>query len=317
MSLVPRLRIAVVGAGAVGGVFGARLAAAGHDVAFVARGATLDVLRATGLRLESVDGDLHLSPLSATDDPRTIGTVDVVFVGVKATQVAAIAPTLAPLLGPATAVIPLQNGVEASVLLAAALGPEHVLEGLCRVIAEQAGPGHIRHMAVTPVLEFGARAGHPPAPAVAQVIPGIAAAVNAAGLHALVPPDMAVALWQKFLFIEPIGVVCAATGESFGVVRTVPETRALIDTALDEVIAVGRAVGVEWPAESKATVWQRYDGLPPDERTSMARDLLARRPSEFEAQTAAVGRLGRQFGVPTPVHDVLAAVLQPRVITAN
>jgi 2-dehydropantoate 2-reductase len=127
---------------------------------------------------------------------------------------------------------------------------------------------------------------------------------------------MAVALWEKFLFIEPIGVVCAATGESFGPVRTVPETRELVDRALDEVIAVGQAVGVTWPADAKRTVWQRYDGLPPDERTSMARDLLARRPSEFEAQTAAVGRLGRSFGVPTPVHDVLAAVLRPRVIAA-
>lgn len=311
------MRIAVVGAGAVGGVFGARLAAAGHEVTFVARGATLEALTTQGLRLESVHGDVHLSLTHATGDPRTIGPVDVVFVAVKATQVAAIAPSLAPLLGAATAVIPLQNGVEASVQLASALGPAHVLEGLCRVIAEQAGPGHIRHMAVRPLLEFGPRAGHPPAPAVAAAIPAIADAVNAAGMQALVPPDMAVALWEKFLFIEPIGVVSAASGEPFGVVRSVPQTRALIDAALDEVIAVGRAVGVAWPAEAKAMVWQRYDGLPPDERTSMARDLLARRPSEFEAQTAAVGRLGRHFGVPTPVHDVLEAVLRPRVITAS
>ncbi|MCZ8205768.1 2-dehydropantoate 2-reductase [Gemmatimonas sp.] len=310
------MRIAVVGAGAVGGVFGARLAAAGHDVTFIARGATLAVLRARGMQLDSVHGDVQLPAVQATDDPSSVGPVDLVLVGVKATQVVAIAPTLAPLLGPATAVIPLQNGVEASVQLAAALGNDHILEGLCRVIAEQAAPGHVRHMAVTPLLEFGPRAGHPPAPAVAAAIPAIAEAVRGAGLQALIPADMAVALWEKFLFIEPIGVVCAATGESFGPVRTVPETRELVDRALDEVIAVGQAVGVTWPADAKRTVWQRYDGLPPDERTSMARDLLARRPSEFEAQTAAVGRLGRSFGVPTPVHDVLAALLRPRVIAA-
>jgi 2-dehydropantoate 2-reductase len=113
------MRIAVVGAGAVGGVFGARLAAAGHDVTFIARGATLAVLRARGLQLDSVHGDVRLPVVAATDDPASVGPVDLVLVGVKATQVAAIAPTLAPLLGSATAVIPLQNGVEASVQLAA------------------------------------------------------------------------------------------------------------------------------------------------------------------------------------------------------
>ncbi|GAB1343010.1 2-dehydropantoate 2-reductase [Gemmatimonas sp.] len=311
------MRIAVVGAGAVGGVFGARLAAAGHDVTFIARGATLAALRNTGLLLESVHGNVHLSLVQVTDDVSSIGPVDVVLVAVKATQVASMAPSLLPLLGPATAVIPVQNGVEASVQLAAALGPDHVLEGVCRVIAGLEAPGHIRHTAVVPLFEMGPRSGHPLAPAVAAALPGIVQAINAAGMQAIFPDNMAVALWEKFLFIEPIGVVCAATGEPFGTVRTVPETRALVDAALDEVIAVGRAVGVAWPAEAKATVWQRYDSLPPDERTSMARDLLARRPSEFEAQTAAVVRLGRQFDVPTPVHDVLEAVLRPRVITAQ
>lgn len=311
------MRVAVVGAGAVGGVFGARLAAAGHDVTFIARGATLAALRADGLHLDSVHGNVHLSPAQATDDPAAIGTVDLVLVGVKATQVAGVAPSLAPLLAPHTAVIPLQNGVEASVQLAAALGAGHVLEGLCRVIAEQVGPGRIRHMAVTPLLEFGPRAGHPPHEAVAAQIPRIAEAFNAAGMQALLPADMAVALWEKFLFIEPIGVVGAATGEPFGVVRSVPETRALIDRALDEVIEVGRAVGVAWPDDAKSAVWKRYDGLPPDERTSMARDLLARRRTEFDAQTGAVVRLGARYGVATPVHDVLRAVLMPRVVPAD
>lgn len=311
------MRFAVVGAGAVGGVFGARLAAAGHDVHFLARGRTLDVLRTEGLHLDSVHGDLHLTPTQATDAPATIGPVDVVLVGVKATQLTTVAPSLTPLLAPHTAVIPLQNGVEASAQLAEALSAGHVLEGVCRVIAEQTAPGRIRHMAVTPLLEFGPRAGHPPHATVAARIPSIADALNGAGMQALLPADMAVALWEKFLFIEPIGVVGAATGEPFGTVRSVPETRALVDRALDEVIAVGAATGVAWPAGAKAAVWARYDSLPPTERTSMARDLLARRPSEFDAQTGAVGRLGRRHGVATPVHDVLAAVLMPAVVVAT
>lgn len=306
-----RLRVAVIGAGAVGGVFGARLVQAGHDVHFLARGATLAALAAHGLRLDSVDGDLRLPHVSATDDPRTIGRVELVLVAVKATQVAALAPKLRPLLAPETVVIPLQNGVEASSQLAAELGADHVYEGLCRVIVEQLAPGHLRHMAVTPVLEFGPRAGHTPPAVVQATAHRVARAIESAGMHALTPADMAEALWAKFLFIEPIGAVGAATRAPFGVVRSVPETRHLIDVALDEVMAVGEAVGVRWPGGSKARIWKRYDSLPEDGFTSMARDLIAQRPGEFDAQTAAVIRLARAHAVPTPAHDVLHAVLLP------
>lgn len=311
-----RLRVAVIGAGAVGGVFGARLAAAGHDVCFVARGATLAALTTAGLRLDSVDGDLLLSSVRATDDPRTIGPVDLVLVAVKATQVATLAPSLRPLIGSATVVIPLQNGVEASSQLAAELGEAHVLEGLCRVIVEQVAPGHLRHSAVTPVLECGPRADSALPEAVRATTDRVVRAIERAGMHALTPGDMAVALWDKFLFIEPIGAVGAAARAPFGVVRAVPDTRDLIDRALDEVMAVGQAAGVVWPDGAKARIWSRYDGLPADGYTSMARDLLARRPGEFDAQTAAVIRLARRHGVPTPAHDVLHAILLPSVVTA-
>ncbi|HCT55574.1 MAG TPA: 2-dehydropantoate 2-reductase [Gemmatimonas aurantiaca] len=312
-----KLRVAVFGVGAVGGVFGARLAQAGHDVWFIARGATRDALRANGLRLDSVDGDLHLEQVQVTDDPSQVGPVDVVLVGVKATQVTGVAPSMRALLGPNTVVIPLQNGVEASVRLADALGAEHVLEGLCRVIAAQAGPGHIRHPAVTPVLEFGARQGSTLPEATAAMIPVVADAMRGAGINTLVPADMTTALWEKFLFIEPIGVVGAASHQPYGTVRSVPETRALTDQAIEEVIAVGRAVGVQWPADAKEQIWKRYDSLPPNEFTSMARDLIAERPSEFDAQTSAVVRLARQRGVSTPVHDVLHALLLPNVVATN
>ena len=137
------LGIAVVGVGGVGGAFGARLAKAGHDVTFIARGETLEALRTKGLVLDSVDGDLHLTDVKATDDPSTVGPVDVVLVCVKSTQIEAIAPTLKPLVGANTAVVPLQNGVEASAQLAKVLGDAHVLEGLARLISEQVG-GHDR-----------------------------------------------------------------------------------------------------------------------------------------------------------------------------
>ncbi len=311
-----RLRVAVVGAGAIGGVLGARLQQAGHDVVLIARGATLAALQTRGLVLESIDGDLTLPSVQATDDPATVGVVDVVLVCVKATQIANLAPSLRPLVGPTTAVIPVQNGVEASQLLAAELGDGNVLEGLGRVLVEQVAPGHIRHTAVTPIIEFGPRAGAPVKSAAYTQISRFAAALRSAGLVAQMPDDMGVAQWEKFLFIEPIGAVGAAARVPFGVVRSVPASRALIDAALHEVRNVGRAVGVAWPPDAIDRVWARYDSLPADGSTSLQRDLMAERPSEFEAQTGAVVRIGRAHGVPTPVHDVLYAVLLPTAQSA-
>jgi 2-dehydropantoate 2-reductase len=303
------MRIAVIGAGAVGGTFGARLAQAGEDVTFVARGATLAALRQSGLHLDSIDGDLHLASVKATDDPAAVGPVDVVLVAVKATQLAAVAPTLRPLLGPATAVVPLQNGVEASAQLAGDLGDAHVLEGLCRVMAEQTAPGRLRHLALTPVLEVGTRGQMPAeAPARRQLEP-LVRAVTKAGMTALQPERMDVALWEKFLFIEPFGTVGGATRAPMGAMRALPATRGLLDACLREVQAVGVASGVPLSDEALGRTWSRYEGLPPGSTASMQRDLMAGRPSELEQQTGSVVRLGHRHGVPTPVHDVLLAVL--------
>jgi len=305
------MRVAIVGAGAVGGVYGGRLQQAGHDVSFVARGATLDVLRERGLRVDSVDGDFVLPLVTATDDPATIGPVDVVLVCVKSTHIEAIAPTLRPLIGVDTAVIPLQNGVESSALLARELGDAAVHEGLAKLLAEQVAPGHIRHVAVTPVIEFGPRAATPPdAPSRVQV-DRFAAAVNGAGMQALTPANMELAQWEKFLFIDPFGTVGAATRSPIGVMRAVPETRALLATCVSEVRAVAAAFGVDLTDEMVARTWHRYDSLPPESTASMQRDLMAGRPSEFERQTGSVVRLGRERGVPTPAHSVLYAVLAP------
>ena len=308
------MRIAIIGVGAVGGTFGARLAHAGHDVTFIARGAALAALRSSGLTLESVDGNLHLPNVTVTDNPATVGVVDVVLVCVKSTHIEGIASTLVSLIGPTTAVIPLQNGVEASALLAHVLGDEHVLEGLARLIAEQTAPGRISHTAVTPVMEFGARRATPAnAPARAQIVP-LAAALEAAGMHAVIPDRMDAALWEKFLFIDPFGTVGAATRVPIGVMRSVSESRALLSDCVHEVRALSAAVGVSLGDDAVERTWKRYDTLPPDSMASMQRDLMAQRPSELERQTGAVIRLGRQHGVSTPVHDVLYAVLLPATI---
>jgi 2-dehydropantoate 2-reductase len=258
---------------------------------------------------------LHLTVVQATDDPAQIGVVDVIFVAVKATQVATVAVALRPLLGPTTLVIPLQNGVEASGQLAQALGTSHVAEGLARVIVEQSAPGQLRHLAVRPILEFGPRHDMPPAALARGQFDELAAAIQAAGMVALQPSSMPLAVWEKFLFIEPFGTVGAATRQPLGTILAVPETYRLLVGCMHEICAVASAGGVTLDEQAVSRTLVRYAKLPVDSTASMQRDLIAGRPSEFELQTGAVVRLGLAHGVPTPLHDVLYAVLRP--IAAN
>ncbi|MBL8980714.1 MAG: 2-dehydropantoate 2-reductase [Gemmatimonadetes bacterium] len=308
-------RIAVVGIGAIGGLFGGRLAAAGHQVTFIARGATLAALRERGLVVDSPEGDLRLHPVVCTDDPTTVGPVDLVLVCVKAGQVAALAPTLRPLVANGTLVIPMQNGVEASGQLAAALG-DAALEGYSRVIAEAIAPAHIRHVAVTPTLAFAPRVGATSSPAPATLA-GWRDLFRGAGLAVEDTPDVQRALWEKFMFVEPLGAVGGAARVPFGELLAVPETRALLDACVREIRAIGVAHGVTLGEDSVASVWARYDKLAPEGTASLQRDLMAGRPSEFDAQTAAICRMGRQVGVTTPAHYALYAVLAPQARQAR
>jgi len=161
------------------------------------------------------------------------------------------------------------------------------------------------------VAEFGVRRSTPPdAPARTQIAP-LAAAINAAGMHAITPEHMDIALWEKFLFIDPFGTVGAATRSPMGEMRAVPETRALLSACMAEIRAIGIAAGVPLAEDVLDRTWERYDSLPPQSTASMQRDIMAGRRSEFELQTGSVVRMGRQHGVPTPAHDVLYAVLAP------
>jgi len=189
------MRIAVIGVGAVGGYFGGRLAQAGHDVVFLARGETLDALRTQGLRIKSIAGDLEIRHPNAASDPHSIGPVDVVLVAVKAPQVSQAARILGPLVGNQTAVIPLQNGLEAPRLLAEALGPESVLGGLCKIFASRTGPATVEHIGLEPSIEFGELSRKK----TARVERIRAAFQSAAGMTTVVPDDIEAALWQKLL----------------------------------------------------------------------------------------------------------------------
>ncbi|HEX6614904.1 MAG TPA: 2-dehydropantoate 2-reductase [Gemmatimonadales bacterium] len=303
-----RLTIAVFGTGATGGYFGGRLAEAGEDVRFVARGAHLAALREHGLAVESVAGDFRVQPVRAAADPAELGPVGVVLVAVKAWQVPEAAEAMRPLVGERTFVVPLQNGIEAPGQLAAVLGAERVLGGFCSILASLDGLGRIRHMGVVPYVAFGELDGSRSARAEALRD----AFARTRGVTVEVPADIRAAMWNKFLFIAALSGVGAVTRVPVGVIRSVPETRELLRQALGEIYSLALRSEVALPADAVARTLAFIDGLPPDGTASMQRDVLAGRPSELEAQVGAVVRLGERLGVEVPVHRTLYAALLPQ-----
>jgi 2-dehydropantoate 2-reductase len=307
------MRISIFGTGAVGAYFGGRLAEAGEDVSFLARGETLRIIRERGLRVKSPEGDFAIHPARASDNPADLGPADVILLGVKTWQVPDAARAMGPLLGPDTFVVPLQNGVEAPAQLAAVLGPERVLGGLCRIIAWVAAPGEIRHEGAEPYIGFGELAGGlSPRAERLQAAFGRARGVTAETLA-----DVRAELWRKFLFIASVSGLGAVTRAPIGVLRGRPETRELLERAMREVLAVARAHGVALPEEAVSETLAFTDALPAEGTTSMQRDIVAGRPSELEAQSGAVVRLGQEKGVATPVHEFLYRSLVPLELQAR
>lgn len=301
------MRIAVLGAGAVGSYFGGRLAQAGESVVFIARGRTLEALRRDGLRVLSIAGDFEVRPAEATDNPAEAGAADVVLLGVKTWQVGEAAAAMGPLLGPETAVLPLLNGVEAYDQLASVLGSDHVLGGMCRILASQAEPGVVRHTAIEPALHFGEWDG--------RLSDRVARLKNVLdlclGVKALISQSIKTTVWEKFLFIAPFSGVGALTRAPAGILRALPETRALLEGLMHEIVELASARGVALRADIVQRTMAGVDALPPEGTASMQRDILEGRPSELEAQVGAVVRLAREAGIVLPLHGSLYASLLP------
>lgn len=303
------MRIIVFGAGAIGGYIGTRLLQAGQDVAFVARGAHLQALRSRGLRLIEVDGEVDLPPVEASDDPASLGSADMVLLCVKMYDVEAAARQLAPVLRPGGAVLTVQNGIEAPEIVAAAVGHEAVLAGSAFVGGSIAAPGTIRifgGMTGAPMLAFGAL--RPQGQARGEAL---AVMLNDAGVRTDFDPTIEILLWRKFCLISATSASTALTRQTIGAVRGDPVTRWLIETAVAETAAVGRARGIALPPETVAEVVTLIDGMPEHAKASQLVDLEAGKPLELEWLSGAVRRLGRQVGVPTPLADTAYAALKP------
>jgi 2-dehydropantoate 2-reductase len=301
------MRIAIFGTGGAGAVFGAALARAGEDVVFIARGEHLRAIRKDGLRIERPTGDLVIEPAHATDDPAEAGQVDVVLLGVKAWQVREAAASMAPMIGPRTFVVPLQNGVEAADQLAGALGAAHVLSGLCGTFSWVAGPGRIRSLGDNNVIRFGERDNRPSARA-----ESLRQTFERAGVRVEIPADMARALWNKFLLVTPFGGMGALTRAPIGVIRALPETRRMLEECLTEVETLARARNIALGASVVADTIASLDSLPEDASTSLQRDIIAGKPSELDFWNGAVVRLAGESNLACPVNQMIYGALLPQ-----
>jgi 2-dehydropantoate 2-reductase len=305
------VRIAIFGSGAVGGYFGGRLAAAGDDVTFLARGAHLAALQQDGLHIVSPAGDLHLPKVHATDRPQAVGPVDVVLFTVKLYDVDAAAATLGPLIGPDTVVLTLQNGVDAVDMVAAHVGKGHVAGGAAYIVAVIDKPGHIRHTAAHQLV-FGEPDGARSARLVA-----FEEACTRAGFHAKATTEMESDLWIKFVRLAAWSGMTTVTRCPMGVIRDDKDLLAMMMTAIDEGIAVGRARGVTFPETLVEDTVKQIQRFPAESKSSMFEDLERGRPLELPWLSGAVARMGREVGVPTPTHQFITTVLTPLVSGAR
>jgi 2-dehydropantoate 2-reductase len=302
------MRIAVIGTGGIGGPYGASLAKAGADVTFVARGAHLAAMRENGLRVEGDRGKTHIRPAQATDDIAGIGPVDFVLFCVKLWDVEGVGEQLRAIVGPESAVVPLQNGVDAAERLIPILGHDAVMGGTAYVTGNIASPGVIRQTGTYQRMIFGELDGR-----LSERGRQLSALCGTAGFEGVLSPDIRVPMWEKFNLLVPTAGLNALTRLPLGKWREDSDLIALYEAALEETVAVGRAVGVRLPPDSdekaRATMW----AMPPYLMTSMATDLLRGNRLELQWLTGKVVELGHRYGVPTPVNGFIYAALKPYI----
>ena len=303
------MRIAVVGAGGVGGGFGAALATAGADVTFIARGAHLAAMKSQGLKVQGGRGDTHLVPTQATDDPGNVGPVDIVLFCVKLWDVESAGQAIKPLVGPETAVIPLQNGIDAAERLIPILGESAVMGGVAQISASIVAPGVIQQVGTFMRMIFGEFDGKR-----RKRGEDFLALCLKAGFDATLSEQILTELWMKFVVLATNASMTALTRQPIGKLRDDPDLRPIFMAACQETIAVGRAKGVALPADALERTLHFLDHVPPAMKASMALDLERGNRLELPWLGGKVVELGRRLGIPTPAHGMMYAMLKPYIM---
>ena len=299
------MRIAVVGAGGIGAIYGAALAKAGADVVFVARGAHLAAIRENGLRIEGDRGESYIRPANATDDPAAIGAVDYALVCVKLWDIESAGAHIRPIVGPDSTVVTLQNGVDAHERLAAILGPASIMGGTAFITGSIVAPGVVRQTGTYFQIAFGEVGG-----GISRRGERLRDLCEAAGLEVNLSADILVPLWEKFLVLVPLANVNALTRLPLGRYRADPDTWALVEASLRETVAVGRAERIALASDAEEHALARLDSMQDHHMTSMCNDLLRGNPLELPWFAGKVVELGRRHAIPTPVNDFVYAALK-------
>ena len=300
------MRIAVMGAGGVGGYFGAKLAQAGHDVAFVARGRHLAAMRERGLAVRSALGDVHLPKPAVTDNPATLPPAEIVLFAVKLWDTEIAAEAIRPLVAHGGVVVPFQNGVGSVERISAIVGAERVMGGVAQIAAMIAEPGVISHTGTMARLRFGVVL-----PAQQPAAEALLAACTGAGIDAELVADIRRALWEKFIFLAAFSALTSAARQPIGVLRADPDLRAALEAAMREACAVGRAQGIALADDFIAQLMKFTDGLPAEMKSSMLNDLVAGNRLEAPWLCGAVAHMATAAGITAPVNATLYAALKP------
>jgi 2-dehydropantoate 2-reductase len=300
------MRIAVIGAGGVGGGFGAALAKAGGDVTFVARGAHLAAMKKDGLKVQGGRGETHIVPTKATDNPAEIGPVDIVLFCVKLWDVESAGERIKPLIGKGTAVIPLQNGIDSHERLLPIIGGEALMCGVAQISASITAPGVITQVGTFMRMIFGELDGER-----SKRAEDLLALCQKAGFDATLSESILTDLWMKFILLATNASMTAATRQPIGKLRDDPDLRATFVAAFRETYEVGRDKGIALPTDAVERILDFVGHSPPAMKASMALDLDRGNRLELPWLSGKVVALGRELGVPTPTHSTLYAVLKP------
>ncbi|WP_372744111.1 ketopantoate reductase family protein [Lutibacter sp.] len=301
------MNIVIYGTGGVGGYFGARLAEAGNNVTFIARGKHLQAIQKNGLQLLSPKGDYLVKPANATDDISEIKDIDVIFVCTKTWQVAEVAEKIKPVLNKNTMVISLLNGVENQDVLCSVIDKKHVLGGLCLVVSKVEDYGIINHMSYEPTIVFGELNLE-----ISERALQLEKILNEAGITNRLSNSIFKEIWTKFLYITTVSAIGALTRSTNGEMIASPEIYQLMKGTSKEIVAVAQAKGIDINEETIEKTFKIIDNQPYSTTASLQRDIMEGKPSELEAQNGTVVKFGKQLGVPTPINDFIYYCLLPQ-----
>lgn len=305
------MKIAIIGTGGVGGYFGGKLASAGYDVTFLARGEHLKAMQQNGLQIKSIKGDFTVVPVKATDRISAIESVDLIILALKAWQIKDVLKDLEGLAGRDTMVIPLQNGVSVIDELKEHLNRENIIGGLCRIISKIESPGVISHSGIEPTIIFGELDN-----AETERIKKIKAVFDHAGITARISDDITADLWKKFIPICVSGLL-AVTRTTYGELRELKETRQLMVELLDEIFRLSQKIGIRIEQDFVEKAVEFIDTFPYDSTSSLTRDIREGKPSELEYQNETVVKLGEKYKVDVPVNRLVYHCLLPMEIKAR